>query len=104
MARLSNSRYESKRDANARPSQGHLSLATCSVKAGQGVDARIAERFSDYLRTAMGARLDTGGRNITLEFSPGPQDGFAVNVSESGAQLSGSSTETLMQRCLLDAG
>jgi hypothetical protein len=97
VTRLSSSQYESKRDANARPSQGHLSLANCSVKAGQGVDARIADRVTNYLRTAMGARLDTGGKNITLEVSSGLQDGFEVNVSEAGTQLSGSSAETLMR-------
>jgi hypothetical protein len=97
VARLSSSQHESKRDLKARPGQSHLDLSVCNVKAGEGADSRIAERVSDYLRTAMGARLDPSGRSIELEVTPDRPNRFAVDVSESAVQLSGSSAETLMR-------
>ena len=97
VTRLSSSQYESKRDVKARPGRGHLDLAVCNVKAGEGADTSIAERVSDYLRIAMGARLSPAGRNISLEVSPGLAAGFAASVSDSAVQLSGSSADTLMR-------
>ena len=51
------------------------------MKAGESVDPALAARLSDYMRTAMGARLDSSGKNITLAISPGIQNGFSADVS-----------------------
>ena len=97
VARLSSSQYESRRDTGAKRGQNYLDLSVCNVKAGEGVDPALAARLSDYMRTAMGARLDSSGKNITLAISPGMQNGFSADVSGAGALLTGNSSETLMR-------
>ncbi len=101
VTRLSSSQYESKRDTGAKRLQNHLDLSSCNVKAGQGVDTRLAARLSDYMRTAMGSRLESNGKNITLEVSPGTQNTFTVDASATGVRLIGNSSETLMRAVYL---
>ncbi len=97
VARLSSLQYESKRDFKARPGQSHLDLSTCDVQAREGADPRIADRLTEYLRAAMGARMDPAGTAITLRVSPGGQERFVADVSDPMVQLSGTTANTLLQ-------
>jgi hypothetical protein len=97
VARLSSLKYELKREAKARPGQGHVDLSTCHVRAGSGVDSHIAARLTDYLRNAMGARIDPSGKTIALEIAPGAENRFIVDVAASSVRLSGTTADTLLQ-------
>jgi hypothetical protein len=97
VSRLSGTQYESRRDGTARPGPNQVDLSTCIVEAGEGVDPRVAARLSDYLRTAMGVRLQPSGGRVLLQVSTGGEDRFLAKVDKSLLHLTASSPRTLLQ-------
>jgi hypothetical protein len=101
VSRLSDTRYISLRDPAAAPASGQVDLSGWSVKADEGVDGRVVQRLSEYLRSAMGAgpgRDDA--RTVRLRLDPGAGaegERFTAVVEVGRVEIAGNSPGGLLE-------
>ena len=99
MSRLSREpSYETRRDSTADPHGVTWSrYLDAPLRRSQGVDPSIADRLSDYLRTAMGVRVQSSASTIVLEISLGSEDRICGEDDNSTLYLNASSARSLLQ-------
>ena len=94
--RLSSMQFEPRRISSARAAEEQVDLTDWRVEASPGVEPRVAERLTEYLRTAM--RANPGSRGgLSLRIEPSAQERFAAEFAQGKGQLTGTSLGSLMQ-------
>ncbi|MFI5459909.1 MAG: hypothetical protein ACHRXM_31200 [Isosphaerales bacterium] len=99
--RLSDLNWPSLRDPEALRQAEQVDLSGWEVRGGEGLDARIVQRFNDYLRQAMGAKEGrAGGKAIHLLVDPaikGRGERFTVAVDDDRVEVTGDGVTALLQ-------
>jgi len=96
--RLSRTRFEPMRDPAAAAGPERVDISGWGVQADAAVDGRIAERLSEYLRTAMGSSIGSAaGKTVRLALAAGDEEGFTADVDTSRVVVTGTRLSGLLQ-------